>query len=101
MGINDKEDKWMPSYLSDRQQQVIVSDTVSTKIYVNIGLPQGTILAPLLLKLYISEIKSCLKHTKIRLFAEDALLMIEDRNLENAIRKMQESINNLYNYILQ
>ena len=42
MEINDKEDKWMTSYLSDRQQQIIVSDTVSTKIDVNIGLLQGT-----------------------------------------------------------
>ena len=95
MGINDKEDKWMTSYLSDRQQQVIVSDTVSTKIDVNIGLPQGTVLAPLLFILYINDIKSCLKHTKIILFADDALLMIKDRNLENAIRKMQEHIDNL------
>ena len=39
MGINDKEDKWTTSYLSDRQQQVIVSDTVSTKIDINIGFP--------------------------------------------------------------
>ena len=37
MRINDKEDKWMTSYLSNREQQVIVSDTVSTKIDVNIG----------------------------------------------------------------
>ena len=62
---------------------------------------QKILLAPLLFILYINDIKSCLKHTRIRLFANDALLMIEDRNLENAIRKMQEDIDNLYNYILE
>ena len=86
----------MASYFSDRQQQVIVSDTVSTKIDVNIGLPQGTVLAPLMFILYINNIKSCLKHTKIILLADEALLMIEDRNLENAIGKIQENIDNFY-----
>ena len=55
MGINDKEDKWLTSYLSDRQQQVIVHDTVPTKIDDNIGLPERTILAPLLCILYIND----------------------------------------------
>ena len=55
MGINDTEDTWMTSYLSDRKQQVVLSDTVSTKINVNKGLPKGTVLAPTLLILYIND----------------------------------------------
>ena len=39
IAINDTEDKWT-SYLSDRQ--LVVSDTVTTEINVNMGLPQGT-----------------------------------------------------------
>ena len=59
-------------------------------------MPQGTELAPLLFILYINDIKSWLKHTRIRLSADDALLIIKDRSLENAIGKIQEDIDNLY-----
>ena len=76
MEINDTADKRMTSQLSDRQQQVVVSNRVSTKIYVNIGLLQGRVLAPMLFILYINDIKSCLKHTRTRLFADDALLWL-------------------------
>ena len=63
---------WMTSYLGDRQQQVVASDTVSTKINVNKELPQGTVLTPLLFILYINDIKACLNRTRIRLFAHGA-----------------------------
>ena len=80
----------MTRYLSDKQQQVVVSHTVSTKINLNMGLAQGTVLASLLFILYI---KPCLNHTKT---ADDALLMISYINLENAISKIHEDIDNLY-----
>ena len=99
MRINGTEDKWMTNYLSRRQQQVVVFDSVSTKINVNMELPQG-ILAPLLFILYINDIKSCLNDTRIRLFADDALLITADRNLENTIGKMQKDIDNLYTVVL-
>ena len=90
IGINDTEDKWMKSYMSDRQQQVVVFDTVSAKIDVNMELPEGTVLASLLFILYINYIKSCSNHTKVSLFAYDALLMIADRHLENAMRRCRK-----------
>ena len=49
----------MTRYLSDKQQQVVVSHTVSTKITLNMGLAQGTVLELLLFILYI---KPCLNN---------------------------------------
>ena len=49
-------------------------------------------LAPLLFILYINDVKSCLNHAMIKLFADGTLLMITNRNLE----KMQEDIDNIW-----
>ena len=101
MGINDTEGKRMTSYLSDIQQQVVVSDTVPLKINVNMRLPQGTVLATLIFILYINDVKSCLNHTSIRLFAGDVLVMTVDRNLKNVMRKIQKDIDYLYIWLCE
>lgn len=101
IGIVGVENNWMASYLTDRKQRVFMCDAVSSEININIGLPQGTILAPLLFILYINDIKSCLKYCKIRLFADDALLMVSDGNINNAMKMMQEDIDNLYVWLCQ
>ena len=80
--------------MSDRQQQVVVSETVSTKINVNMGLPQGIVVEPLLFILYINDTKSCVNHARIRFLADNALLMAAYRNIENAIVKMHEECEN-------
>ena len=52
LGINDVAYKWFKSYLSGRSQQVIVNGSVSSKCNLDVGVPQGSVLGPILFNIY-------------------------------------------------
>ena len=72
-GLNDKLLIWVKSWLTDRTQKVVVDGSHSRKEPVVSGVPQGTVLGPLLFLVYINDINSDIKST-LRLFADDSLL---------------------------
>ena len=79
MGLSGSLISWFASYLDNRKQRVAVEGNLSDILGVNAGIPQGSILGPLLFFIYINdivdEIGSC-----IRLFADDTSLymIVED-----------------------
>ena len=66
---------WLTSYLSNRQQRVVLPGATSQWRNVKAGVPQGSILGPLLFLLYINDIVKDIQ-TNIRLFADDTSLFI-------------------------
>ena len=74
-GINGKCADWIWSFLADRTQQVIVDGVSSSTTAVTSGVPQGTILGPLLFLIFINDIvQNVDPGTKMRLFADDCLV---------------------------
>ena len=67
---------WFLSYLSNRSQQVVVNGVISDSTFVTSGVPQGSILGPLLFILYINDISKLTlsSSTKLILYADDILL---------------------------
>lgn len=86
LGIQGSLLQWFSSYLADRKQRVIVSNTSSTLFNINAGVPQGSILGPLLFLIYINDIVTDIE-ANIRLFADDTSLyiIVEDPNSSAAI----------------
>ena len=75
LGVRDSLLKWIQSFLSNRSQKVIVEGMASSPKPVLSGVPQGTVLGPLLFLVYINDINEGLSQgTKIKLFADDSLL---------------------------
>ena len=73
-GIKGKLHDWITSFLTGRKQHVIVDGVRSSIIDVISGVPQGTVLGPLLFLIYIDDIFSVVKHSKIKVFADDSKL---------------------------
>jgi hypothetical protein len=90
-GISGQVGKWIKMWLTDRQQRVIIDGEESEPVHVRSGVPQGTVLGPLLFLLYINDIGEKVKHSKIRLFADDSLLYREIDNEEDS-DKLQEDL---------
>ena len=72
-GIKGNCLNWIISFLKNRSQQVILNGSFSDPAEVLSGVPQGTVLGPLLFLIYINDMPALL-HSILRLFADDAFL---------------------------
>ena len=73
-GIGGNELNWFSSYLSDRQQYVEINGISSTLPSLKTGVPQGSILGPLLFLIYMNDIPQASSHFKFILYADDTTL---------------------------
>ena len=67
---------WFASYLSDRDQCVKINAEQSTPQRSRMGIPQGSILGPLLFSLYINDLPSCCKDTTCQMYADDTIIYV-------------------------
>ena len=74
-GVSGDVLRWFQSYLSGRRQRVVLPGSLSEWVYIKAGVPQGSILGPLLFLLYINDIVKNIG-SNIRLFADDTSLFI-------------------------
>ena len=72
-GINDHICQWINTWLTKRKQRVTLDGSFSNFASVHSGVPQGTVLGPLIFLLYINDITEHI-NSKLRLFADDCLL---------------------------
>ena len=92
-GLGGKTLKWIDSFLSYRQQRVVVNGAKSDGAPVLSGVPQGTVLEHLLFSLYINDISTDID-SEIRLFADDCVCYREIKDTED-ILKLQKDIDQL------
>ena len=99
-GIRGISLKWFDSYLSDRFQMVKISDTTSAKLPITIGVPQGSILGPLLFILYLNDLPNALQKVFPVIFADDTNLFISDSNLERALHTFNNELLTLQKWFI-
>jgi len=90
-GISHKIVKWVKNFLYNRKQLVVVDGVSSDCCEVLSGVPQGSVLGPLLFLLYVNDLPLTVS-SECRLFADDALLY----NTRKRNNVLQEDLNKLY-----
>ena len=80
-GFQDSEIKWFESYLDNRSQTVRYLGTLSESEIIPVGVPQGSILGPLLFILYINDLPEIVSQCKVVLYANDTAIFASAKNL--------------------
>ena len=91
LGIQGKIHNWIKNFLQNRTQKVIVDGESSEPAEVISGVPQGTVLGPILFLLFINDITEAIKFANIQLFADDSKLTMKINNQEDHL-KLQKDI---------
>lgn len=99
-GIEGRLLQWFKSYLQNRRQRVVIKGITSSWYTVNAGVPQGSVLGPLLFLIFINDIESCV-HCHIRLFADDTHMYDIDTNINNSVARLNNDLQSLQNWACQ
>ena len=95
-GIRNENLKWFESYLTDRKQYVFYNGESSDLRDITCGVPQGSVLGPLLFLLYINDLPNISDKLKFFLFADDTNIYFESNDLlciERIINSELEKLN--------
>ena len=90
-GINNNALHWISDFLNQRTQSVVLEGEKSDTIPVTSGVPQETVLGPILFLVYINDFNEYLKHSTLRLFADDSIIYKQLHSINDA-RDLQEDL---------
>ena len=98
-GIRGVENDWFKSYLSNRKQFVTIDGVNSEEQIVKHGVPQGSVLGPLLFLLYINDLNKAMKHSSTIHFADDTSLILKSKSLKQMKKYLNYDLKNLSKWL--
>ena len=89
---------WFKSYLNGRTQTTMIDSCISTKKQMVCGVPQGSVLGPLLFLLYINDIGMASSVLKFHLFADDTNILYADKSIKSLESVVNEELVKLHEW---
>ena len=98
-GINSNANNWIRSYLSNRNQNVSLNGATSDNKPITCGVPQGSILGPLLFLLYINDLNLALSNCSVFHFADDTNLLFSNKNPDILHKNINAELKILFDWL--
>ena len=98
-GIRNESLNWFKSYLSNRKQFVTINQSQSDLLKINCGVPQGSVLGPLLFLIYINDLPLISNKLEFFLFADDTNIYYESSDLINLEKTINKELKKLYHWL--
>ena len=84
--------QWFSDYLSNRQQRVVINGQSSEWKSIKAGVPQGSVLGPLLFLIFINDLTFQVRSSEVRLFADDTILYVIADNPKDSIEALNSDL---------
>ena len=99
LGFSTSVLNWFTSYLSSRTAVTSINNSTSTPKPVTVGVPQGSILGPLLFLIYINDLPDCLNNCKSILYADDTLLYYSAKSVKDLQAIINDDLQSLSHWL--
>ena len=93
-GVHSRIIRWIESFLKNHKQAVVVDGHLSVPGSILCGVPQGTVLGPILFLVFINDVDRCIRHSIIRCFADDTRISIAITS-EQDVMLLQSDLHNV------
>lgn len=100
LGFRNNFKELLKSYLTDRKQFVFINNTCGEILPINYGVPQGSVLGPLLYSLYVLNLKKTNLQTRYFTFADDTVLVYTNKNVNNLVDHINTDINKYFRWLI-
>lgn len=99
-GVCDSSLNWFKSYITNRVQRCIVNGHLSEQRSLKCGVPQGSILGPLLFLIYINDLPCCLEHSNARLYADDTNITTTGSSIVEITNSAEADLQNIKEWLI-
>ena len=99
IGLSESSIRWFTSYLSDRRQTVDLSGSFSPMSRISCGVPQGSILGPLLFLVYVNDMPAAVTN-KLLLYADDSGILVSAKSKQEIEVLLSHDLNRLSQWLI-
>ena len=91
--------QWFTSYLTDRRICTLFNSSTSAESNIEYGVPQGSILGPLLFIIYIDDIVKHLNHCSVHLYADDTVIYFSHKNISTIESVLNSELQGIFTWL--
>ena len=98
LDFGQKSLKLFMSYLTDRKHRVRIGSSVSEFLTILLGVPQGSVLGPILFNIFVNDMLFAVNEASICNFADDNTLYVCDQDITNVLRRLKKDLDVVVNW---
>ena len=100
-GIKGVELEWFTNYLFSSKQKVVIQNTISEFEFISCGVPQGSILGPVLFLLYFNDFSKTLFKPEVLMFADDTVVFYAGKSAEEIESMLNSELEDIFRYFIK